>query len=122
MTRRRAKMMQMLDRMEVQEREFLRQRFLAPVVGGQRVRVRMGGVVCTLRVEPGDFSGFGIFRPMDFVRATLDRPATLTQRRQYLQLLPAARMILCRREFGLTFAVPANPDDPRVQTNGMLIV
>jgi hypothetical protein len=121
-TRRRAKILQMLDRLEAHEQRFLQQHFLAPVVRGQGVRVRIGGVVCTMRIDPNDFSGWGVFLPMSFVDAMLDRPATMGERRRYLEMLPAVRMIVCRRDFGLTFAVPANPGDSRCRTDGMLVI
>ena len=57
-----------LDRLARAEDAFLRQEFLAPVVKGAGVAVRIAGVICRLKVEPNDFDGFGVFRPASHVR------------------------------------------------------
>jgi hypothetical protein len=63
---------------------------------GREVFVRVAGVVCRLRVA-GGFVGWGVFRPTDPAAAELVRPATLGERRRYLDLLPAHRLLLCER-------------------------
>jgi hypothetical protein len=85
---------QMFDRLAAEEDDFLRREFLAPVPAGGRVRVRLAGVVCTLRVAPADFRGWGVFRPRSLAEAELLRPATLAERRAYLDLLPRVSLLL----------------------------
>ena len=87
----------LLSRLAAEEREFLRREFLAPALQGGTVRVRIGGVVCTIRVEPVDFRGWGVFQPVSHTEATLVRRATLSERRRYLDLFAQVRLIICRR-------------------------
>ncbi|CAK9037477.1 Probable molybdopterin-synthase adenylyltransferase (MoaD protein adenylase) (Molybdopterin-converting factor subunit 1 adenylase) (Sulfur carrier protein MoaD adenylyltransferase) [Durusdinium trenchii] len=86
-----------LRRLAEAENAFLEQEFLAPVVQGGEVRIRVAGAICKLSVEPADFVGWGVFQPISHTEALLDREATLAERRAYLNLLPAVRLILCRR-------------------------
>jgi hypothetical protein len=108
--------------MAVQERQFLRQHFLAPVARGQKVRVRIAGIICTMQIEPQDFEGFGVFVPIDHACAMLDRDATLAERRRYLELLPTVRMIVSQSHDALICAVPADRSDARFRADGMLPV
>jgi hypothetical protein len=103
------------------ESAFLRTRFLAPVAGGGEVRVRIAGAVCRMRIQPRAFAGWGVFRPASFTLAQFDREATLAERRQYLQLFPAARMILVRRVGETWIAMPGQRDD-RFAIDGDVIV
>src|SRR5438128_12314621 len=64
-----------LSRLAAEERKFLEAEFLAPVLRGGRVGVRIVGVVCQMRVTPADFEGFGVFKPVSHAQATLVRPA-----------------------------------------------
>src|SRR5688572_5836719 len=59
--RRRTNIDDALDRLARAEDAFLAQQFLAPVLRGRGVRVRVAGVVCALDVEPPDFEGWGVF-------------------------------------------------------------
>ena len=42
----------LLNRLEAREDAFLRQEFLAPALHGGSVRVRIGGAVCHVKIEP----------------------------------------------------------------------
>jgi hypothetical protein len=87
---------ELLNRLAAAEERFLGGEFLAPLPrAGRVVGVRVAGVVCRLRV-PDDFEGWGIFRPTGPATARLVRPATLAERRRYLELLPQRRLILCQ--------------------------
>jgi len=103
-----------LSRLAAAERAFVGSEFLAPVVAGGRVSVRMGGVVCQLEVTPREFDGFGVFRATSHSTAELLREAKLAERRRYLELFPRVGMVIARREArpgggGRTFAVLMNP-------------
>src|SRR5687767_8263212 len=78
-----------LQRLAAAEDEFLRGEFLAPVLRGQGVQVRIAGVRCQLSVEPADFQGWGVYRPLSHTQARLVRPAGMGERRKYLDLFPA---------------------------------
>lgn len=112
----------LLDELAAAEQEFLRREFLAPVVRGGEVRVRIAGVVCRLRIEPADFEGWGVFQPVSHRRARLARTASLAQRREYLELLPLVRLILCRREADRWLAIPAHGADTRFRIEGLIPV
>jgi hypothetical protein len=83
-----------IARLAKAEEQFLGARFLAPVVAGGKTQVRIGGVRCQMAVEPSDFSGWGIFRPISHARAKLERSAKLSERHLYAQVLPCLGFIL----------------------------
>jgi hypothetical protein len=85
----------LLNRLAAAEERFLAAEFLAPLPRGGVVGVRVAGVVCRLRVAD-DFTGWGVFRPTSATTARLVRPASLSERRRYLELLPARRLVLCQ--------------------------
>ena len=109
----------LLDRFAREEQRFLDRQFLAPATGGPSVRVRIAGMTCTLRVEPADFSGWGVFQPLSHSEAILARPATLTERRSYLDLFPVVRLIACRRVGRIWFGSAAHAGDKRICLSGL---
>ena len=104
------------------EDQFLKSEFLAPVVSGVEVRVRIAGVLCGIRVTPPDFEGWGVFRPRSHSAADLVRDAGLAERRGYLELFPLVRLVLCLRERGLWLARPAHEGDRRFRIEGLVSV
>jgi hypothetical protein len=109
-----------LARLGAEEESFLKRHFLAPVVRGHGVRVRIANVICRMKIDPADFQGWGVFLPITMTEAMLDRPATMGERKRYLELLPGVRLIVCRKTEQQSCAVPANPSDPRCRSSGML--
>jgi hypothetical protein len=107
-----------LDRLAAAERAFLDAEFLAPVLRGGRVGVRIAGVVCEMRVSPRDFAGFGVFRPTSHSAATLVREAKLAERRKYLELFPRVLLIVSSHSPKSTTAVPSNEPDARFSVAG----
>ena len=110
-----------LDRLAKAEDQFLASRFLAPVIRGRKVQVRITGIRCQLRVTPEDFQGWGFFRPWSHSAAVLDRPAKLAERRRYLDLFPALSAVLCRQDGTDWLALPAQSDS-RFTIEGMVCV
>lgn len=110
---------QLLGSLAAKEEAFLARDFLAPVVAGGSVRVRIGGVVCRLAVAPRVFTGWGVFRPESFTNATLVRAASLAERREYLRLFPLVRLILARRSAQGWWGASASFGDHRVQLDGL---
>jgi hypothetical protein len=110
---------QAFDKLAGAEQRFLAGEFLAPVIDRGEVRVRIAGIVCTLRTEPADFRGWGVFQPTSATAAKLVRPAGLAERRRYLELFPLVRLILCRRENSEWLAAPAHQGDRRLRIAGM---
>src|SRR5262245_9906643 len=111
-----------LARLAAAEERFLASEFLAPVVRGGHVQVRIAGVVCSLRIDPADFTGWGVFRPVSHGEAKLVRTAKLAERQRYLDLFPLVRLILVSQHDDQWFAVPAHSGDSRVQVEGTLSV
>lgn len=111
-----------LSRLAAAEDRFLHSEFLAPVPGGGRVQVRVAGVVCTLRILPADFTGWGVFRPTSHSEAHLVRSATLAERKRYLDLFPRVRLVLVGEHDGQWHAVPAQRGDSRLNITGAVPV
>jgi len=111
-----------LDRLAGEEQKFLNAEFLAPVLVGGRVSVRIAGVVCEMRMTPRDFRGFGVFKPSSHSEAKLVRPASLSERRKYLELFPRVLLVISSRSEKATLAVPTNAADSRFQVQGQIEV
>ncbi len=111
-----------LNRLAAAEQQFLGSEFLAPMPRGGVVQVRLAGVVCTLKVTPADFEGWGVFRATSHTTAKLLRPARLPERQRYLELFPLLRVILCRQEGERWLALHAHQADGRFRIRGLLPV
>jgi len=111
-----------LSRLAAAEERFLANEFLAPVVVGGQVQVRIAGVICSLRVQPTDFTGWGIFRPTSHSEAGLVRQAKLAERQRYLALFPLVRLILVGQFDEQWLAMPAQRGDSRFQIQGAVPV
>lgn len=112
----------LLNRLEAEEQRFFSQEFLAPMIRGGRVQVRIAGILCRLRVRPAKFTGWGIFRATSATDARLVRPASLAERQGYLNLFPLVRVILCQKAGYQWLAVPAHQADRRFQFRGLVPV
>lgn len=112
----------LLGRLASEEELFLKQQFLAPALPGGQVQVRIGGVVCKVRVQPSDFQGWGIFQPDSHSAARLLRAASMSERRHYLELFPQARLVVCRSAAGECLGSTASFGDSRFQIEGLVPV
>jgi hypothetical protein len=106
------------ERLAEAEREFRATEFLAPVLRGQRVSVRIAGVVCAINVEPKDFAGWGVFQPYDRNRARFVRHPRMSERAEYLALYPRVRLILSGRQGNQWFGRSATQGAGRVRLTG----
>jgi hypothetical protein len=109
-----------LNRLAAAEERFLASEFLAPVISGGQIQVRIAGVICTLRPSPRDFVGWGVFRPSSHAEATMVRPAKLAERQRYLELFPLVRLILTDSLDGEWFGIPAHRADARFRIEGLI--
>jgi hypothetical protein len=115
---------ELLNKMELAEQAFLDTEFLAPVLPDGRVRVRIAGIVCTLRVIGRRDPGWAILRPLDMERARVVIEPSLAQIRDYLALFPALRLLLVARQDPSArsrrgwLALPAHRGDSRFQIEG----
>lgn len=104
--------------MEAAEEAFLDTEFLAPVLPGGRVRVRIAGLVCTLRVTGRHEPGWAILKPLSLERARVVAQPGLRQVHDYLALFPAVRLVLVARTRQYWLALPAHRADTRFQIEG----
>jgi hypothetical protein len=111
-----------LNRLAAAEERFLTSEFLAPVVRGGQVQVRIAGVICTLRIRPADFEGWGVFRSASHSEASLVRHAKLAERARYLDLFPLVRLILTSKQDDQWLALPAHRADSRFRIEGQVPV
>jgi len=103
---------QLLDQFAAVEANLPQTRFIAPCVQGGRVRVKLAGLVQTFIPRPKNFTGWGIFRPLDEKHAELESPASFPQIAEYLQRLPTLRLYLVENFKSQTwFAFPVNTAD-----------
>jgi hypothetical protein len=87
-----------LKALAAREARFFASDFLAPVLRGQRVAVRIAGALCTMRVGPASFQGWAICHADKAAEAHVVRAATLSEREHYLKALPRERLVLCGRD------------------------
>jgi hypothetical protein len=109
-----------IDRLAKAEEAFVGSEFLAPVLRGAGVGVRIGEVRCRLKVSPADFEGWGVFKAASFEQAKHVRDATMGERRRYRALFPAVRLILVNREEDEWLAIAANSGDARFDVSGLV--
>lgn len=105
----------LLNKMASAEEAFLRTEFLAPVMANGQVRVRIAGLVCTLRVVGTPSPGWAILKPLAMDQAQVIAKPSLRQVRDYLALFPAARLLLLARAGAAWLALPAQRGDGRFQ-------
>ncbi len=116
------RMRETLERLAKAEEQAFAGEFLAPAIPGGVVQIRIAGVVCRLKIEPDDFAGWGVFRTKSPTTAELVRPARLGERRQYLELLPLLRLVVCLREENRWLGLPAHRADTRFRIDGLVHV
>lgn len=108
--------MNAFDRLALAESSFLTSQFLSPVLPGRSVRVRIDGVILSLKVS--SVKGWCVLRPISTTRAVFVRHATMTEQQSYLNLFPSLRLILCRKN-SMWNGVPASHSDKRFSIAGL---
>lgn len=104
----------LFNKLASEEQAFNKVEFISPVIRGQKVRVRIAGVVMSLAVvRPEDFSGWGIFQPISFRSARWVRDPSLKEISAYLRLFPKVRLVLAFRRKRAWYGVPATESDRR---------
>lgn len=109
-----------ISRLGEEEKRFEGALFLAPVLSGGRVRVRIAGAVCELQVEGGP--GWSICRALDPRRAEVVRRAELGQVRAFLWQFPPVRAVLAMPEGPHWLGLAANPAERRFRIEGLFPV
>jgi hypothetical protein len=111
----------LLDKLANAERNFEGTEFLAPIIGTNRVQVRVAGIICQLAIVknlPPKYHGWGILRALSTKKATFERQASLAEIGAYLRLFPAVRLILLRQRKHYWLAMPAHRGDSRFRIQG----
>ena len=102
---------ELFDKLAKQESDFKKSIFLSPVLRDKPIRVRIDGVILSMRVsQPNHFSGWGVFTPKTFKDAILVRQPTMAERRDYLELFPAVRLVLCKNQDNVWYGIPTTND------------
>lgn len=114
----RANIHNLIDKMASAEESFLNTEFLAPVLPGGRVQVRIAGLVCTLRVTGEAETGWAILKPLSLDTAQVAAKPSLRQVRDYLELFPTVRLLALARAGNEWLAAPARRGDTRLQIQG----
>lgn len=112
----------LLNKMEAAEEAFLETEFLAPILPGRQVRVRITGVICTLRVVGKTEPDWAILKPLAMDKAKVIAIPSLRQIREYLKLFPAVTLLLVSRAGADWLALPAHRGDRRFQIDGTVRV
>lgn len=107
------------EKLVAEEEKFFNTEFLSPVLRGRPVRVRIAGIIVTLRVRPRNFQGWGIFQALDQQSAKFMREPTMQERREYLDLYPRFSMIVCQRG-DRVLSILANQADSRIKIEGQV--
>jgi len=98
----------LLEKLASKEKDFLSKEIFAPYVkGGNKVRVRIDGVVYQLSAPKATKDGFGVFKAVSPNKARLVRDAENYEIDEYLQLLPRMDAILIYN-LGRWLATPVN--------------
>ena len=111
----------LFEKLAAEEEKFFGSEFLSPVLKGGKVRVRISGITVELNVRPKNFEGWGIFLCEDQKSARRVREATMTQKREYLNLYPRFSLVVCQRG-DRTMGLPANQSDTRFVLQGQVPV
>ena len=106
------------DRLQAQESALVGTRVLAPIVGGRRVTVKVGGIACQLAID-SDARGWSVLEVESTQRAQWLRAATLIEREKYLALLPAVRFIALERQGEIWLGIAAHAGDARFRLQGV---
>jgi hypothetical protein len=108
----------LLHKMEAAEEAFLTTEFLAPVLTGGQIRIRIAGVICTLQVVGSPEPSWAILKPLNMEKAEVVAQPSLRQIRDYLSLFPALKLIVISRINRDWLALPAHRGDSRFRING----
>lgn len=108
----------LLDKMESEENDFLKTQFLAPIISGRSIQVRIAGVVCKLKVKGDVEPGWAILQPTSTESARIIGKPKLKQIKKFLALFPAVNMVLLTKVDDEWMAIRANKGDNRFTIDG----
>ena len=100
-----------------QEKELHGQTFLAPYVGGGKVRLRLDGIVYEMSINSCP-EGYGIMQVVAPGKAVFVQPAPLSMVKAYLGLFPRIRLVLIDKFDGIWWALGAGSGTQKIQLSG----
>ncbi len=112
----------MINRLAAEEERVLSRSFVAPVVRGRQVSVRVEGIAYTMSVVDRNFEGWAILKPTAQRKATICGEPSLEQIKTYLNLLPRFRLVLLEEFDHQIWSLQAHTADSRAQISGPISV
>jgi len=109
-----------IDHFQNAESETIGSEFIAPVLPGRQVQIRISGVVCKLRIVGRFQVGWRILRVVSMQEARIVKPASKTQIQQYLKLLPKVHVLMVLAENDGDWLAIKQKGDSRFIVEGML--
>jgi hypothetical protein len=108
----------LIDKLAKEEEHFFKQTFLAPVVRGGEVCIRLKGIVCRFVPEDRAFEGWGLFKPVSLDKVMLEEVAGRELVRRYLERLTPVELIIADPTGKTRTAVIAHPTGSPVKVDG----
>ncbi len=109
--------LELVAKLAAEERRLYDECFIAPVVGGGLVRVRVSGIVYELSV-PDTYTGWAILKIKNQREARVIEPATPAVVLKYLKLFPRIRMVALQPFQNRWWAIAASGSDTRIKLSG----
>jgi len=108
----------MINRLAAEEERVLSRAFVAPVVRGRQVSVRVDGIAYAMSVSDRNFQGWAILKSSAPNQAIVCGAPTLHQIKAYLNLLPRFRLVLLEEFDRQLWSLQAHTADSRAQISG----
>lgn len=106
---------EILAKLAIKEKNILNKEIFSPFVkGGNSIRLKVDGVLYTLKTPAMNKDGFGVFKATDHSNAVFARDADEIEVAQYLELLPKTSLILIYN-IGQWLAYPYNTESFKKQ-------
>lgn len=114
----------LIAKMAAEEQKLSDQLFLAPVVAGGQVRVRVAGIVYALRLDDPSFEGWALLQTQSKKpgHASVVGKPTIAKISEYLKMLPRLRVVLLDQFENRWWGIQASAGDKNFQTTGALPV
>jgi hypothetical protein len=107
-----------LAELDAKEKDFLKERFIAPRIASEQVSVRINGIISHMKITPARYQGWGIFKPKDRNTARFVREATLDEKNTYLGSFPKFRVIVLGNVENVWYGTPLDLCDNRFKIKG----
>ena len=109
-----SQILSLIQSLAEQEQSLTHQPFMAPCILKGKIRVKLSGLLCTLKPQPANYEGWGIFEATDTHTAVYQKPVKRTKVDAYLNLFPSLRVRLAFHLQGRTWlAYPQYEGDMR---------